>query len=895
MSRFVPMIVAVTFMLPVAHVSATERQVVNRSEAQDGWLINRFHIKWGIRTRTRQVWDGHLECLQGRILRVTPFIRHEIPHDNMLVGETAWKSTTYTGAEGIYVTVYGPADNRVQVHTATHDFAFRVCDLAVGYSRQELGGDIEITNVTEEVLFRIAGLEKGQAGDGTAVITPAVARANTLGTWTITYTAPEGGLPVGGGIRISWHFTRTWGSPQFTDPEKVNYVTARCTGDAELDYTAEHRGLFEYPFNLGRILVRVLEQPLKAGEQIVVVLGDTSGGSPGFQAPVIAEPRAVIRVEDCTEVEEGVFPVYRRLKELPTVSVQAQMKAHRLFVVAPSLVQAGGSFAAKIVVEDRFRNVMTDFNNRLVLRVGDRVVEKVAMNPGDAGRRIIPGLTLDTAGVYTVDVRTADGTLQGNSNPIKCGDRDPGYLLVWGELHGHTEYSDGYGSADDYFRFARERALLDFAAITDHDVELDAPDYHVADMWREVNTSVRQHHDPPAFCTIPAYEWSPARTTLSTIEPYGDHNIYYEREGMPLFMAGDPDSNTLPKLYRHLEQIRETGVQVIPHVGGAIGNWDFHHSGLENLGEIFSVHGSFEAFGEIALKRGYTIGFVGAADSHNGQVGGFPPGMAMGHYTHGGLTAAIVPTHTRQHLLESFERRRVYATSGPRVFLDFSVNGRSMGEVLETDTTPVVNGEVVGTAPLLLVEVVKNGRVIHTWRNEYDDRPRLTLLWSNRVEESDLLDFDTSLWSKHLRHADWKGGLHADGGGLKLDHACSFDFPKDGILQKSGERVLWNSQTRGDWDGVSVEVGDRSIPLRLTAGQHGHTIHFAELDLGCNPHAWNATDRLLMVRGLPRSRHAVIDFEDQTILKGWNYYYLRVLQADGEMAWSSPVWIRRPK
>ena len=149
-------------------------------------------------------------------------------------------------------------------------------------------------------------------------------------------------------------------------------------------------------------------------------------------------------------------------------------------------------------------------------------------------------------------------------------------------------------------------------------------------MWEEVNVAVKRHHDPPRFCTIPAYEWSPARVTRSTIAPYGDHNIYFEHEGMPMFKAEDSDAHTLPKLYRKLEGLDEPKTQIIPHVGGAISNWDFHHPEFENLGEIFSVHGSFEAFGEIALQKGYTVGFIGAADSHNGQVGGFPPGECTG-------------------------------------------------------------------------------------------------------------------------------------------------------------------------------------------------------------------------------------------------------------------------
>jgi len=275
---------------------ATELGVVHRGMAEEGWQVYRFHILWGIETTTEQVWDGNAEISEGTILSVDPFMRHEMIYDPMRVGETSWRSRTWTDVEGIFISVVAPPDATISIHTVTHDFSFAVGELAQGESKEEMDGDIEITNMTEEVLFRIAGLEYGVAGRGTATIEPQVAQANTPGTWTITYTAPEGGIPVGGGIRISWHFTRTWGEPQFTDPSALNFVSVSTTGGSRLDHTSEHLGLFEYPFMNGRILVRVFDEPLAEGETISVTLGDTSQGSPGLMAPWIAEDALEIRV-----------------------------------------------------------------------------------------------------------------------------------------------------------------------------------------------------------------------------------------------------------------------------------------------------------------------------------------------------------------------------------------------------------------------------------------------------------------------------------------------------------------------------------------------------------------------------------------------------------------------
>ena len=38
---------------------------------------------------------------------------------------------------------------------------------------------------------------------------------------------------------------------------------------------------------------------------------------------------------------------------------------------------------------------------------------------------------------------------------------------------------------------------------------------------------------------------------------------------------------------------------------------------------------------------------------------------------------------------------------------------------------------------------------------------------------------------------------------------------------------------------------------------------------------------------------AAVTWTDPEPLRGEHYYYLRVVQADGQMAWSGPIWLRR--
>jgi len=41
----------------------------------------------------------------------------------------------------------------------------------------------------------------------------------------------------------------------------------------------------------------------------------------------------------------------------------------------------------------------------------------------------------------------------------------------------------------------------------------------------------------------------------------------------------------------------------------------------------------------------------------------------------------------------------------------------------------------------------------------------------------------------------------------------------------------------------------------------------------------------------PGKEEVEITYRDMSPEKGLNYYYIRALQADGEVAWSSPVWV----
>ena len=43
----------------------------------------------------------------------------------------------------------------------------------------------------------------------------------------------------------------------------------------------------------------------------------------------------------------------------------------------------------------------------------------------------------------------------------------------------------------------------------------------------------------------------------------------------------------------------------------------------------------------------------------------------------------------------------------------------------------------------------------------------------------------------------------------------------------------------------------------------------------------------------PGGKEAAFDYVDTAFASGENYYYIRVEQADGQLVWRSPIWIRK--
>ena len=196
------------------------------------------------------------------------------------------------------------------------------------------------------------------------------------------------------------------------------------------------------------------------------------------------------------------------------------------------------------------------------------------------------------------------------------------------------------------------------------------------------------------------------------------------------------------------------------------------------------------------MKQCYKVGFVANSDGHKGRPGASHPGPSrFGAY--GGLTCVLAESLTRDAVFEAIRERRCYATTAAqRIHVELAVNGLPMGAEGRADGSVRIAGRVVGTAPLERVDVFRGLEIIHSLspydRTSVEGSNRYRIAWAgSRVRGRDRL-------------TRWDGSLELSAGRIVDAVPFAMENPEKGIVERTGSRVTWISNTTGDDDGVDV-------------------------------------------------------------------------------------------
>ncbi len=325
-----------------------------------------------------------------------------------------------------------------------------------------------------------------------------------------------------------------------------------------------------------------------------------------------------------------------------------------------------------------------------------------------------------TAIVYGGNSEPREEMIARRNKIIAAFDPPPNkYNLYVGELHGHTNLSDGKVDVDQYFTSIRDVAKLDFAALTDHDHGgLCRPELY-GEKWEITKEAVKKYNDPGRFttilgCEIILYPW------------YTNAITYYNNYDGEILRGEYPGECTREDLHSYLSR---DDILLVPHdTCNIYYGTDFMAMEPEDMTPLIQVYSRYnhserydpELFYQSdcegghwqdALNRGAKMGCIAGSDDHLGTNGLIIPEKPYPH-NYPGVTCVWAKDNTLPSIFEALKARRCYGSMGGRISVDFRINGHYMGEEIKCgdEDRAVYFNIIPDEGKVDTVTVIKNGR-----------------------------------------------------------------------------------------------------------------------------------------------------------------------------------------
>lgn len=608
--------------------------------------------------------------------------------------------------------------------------------------------------------------------------------AGELTTLELEYVVDQSPINRGGHLWLFTDIRQISDAFQATDPRQYGHVEVTATHEPSLsvicpgetrpgDLVRTLDLLPSIPEFLHAIEVTVRSAPLASGEVVQFKIG----AGPGWHVPrhsidefnfwLIPDPDGEWRF-DLIDDKYHAFLSERGNQKLPEMA-RTSISIHpgeprRLDVAIPSDHSPSEPLKVQIRSFDEFENV--DSTESAHVNVAQATTQNIRGN----------GVTIRVVkdrnpSIVRLEATTPQSGLTALSNPSRLiSSREPEYHTYWGILHGMFF---NQRPLDYYFEYAREVAALDFCAGQHFTYEAALPG-----VWDRTREAVLRHCDPGQFVTFLSVECDPG--------PCGHKIILFRDTEIPPLLAeqrpavhSDPfqsrplapgtiQCDSLEELWQTLHTLGEECVMVTAH---HTADWGYHDPMLQRLAEIYSKWGTCEYPGnpldlrpanppreyvQEALERGYKLGIIAGGDTHDSRPGSQAP-EPFGVKFPDGLTAVLAKSLTREAIWEALWQRRTYGTTGARILLQFKVNETLMGGEAEYYSDPVIQFQAVGTAPIRLVELLRNNRVIQSWQDvgdtvsiDYRDRDLTTDFdrhyYVRLTQEDDQMAWTSPVW-----------------------------------------------------------------------------------------------------------------------------------------------------
>ena len=491
------------------------------------------------------------------------------------------------------------------------------------------------------------------------------------------------------------------------------------------------------------------------------------------------------------------------------------------------------------------------------------------------------------------------------------------YKLYWGDLHNHNAVGYAKGTLERSIEIAQEH--LDFFAFTGHAWWHDMPKMPGDRHMKWVNGfEVHKQHWPKTlgllqeansddFAALVGYEWHSSE--------FGDYCVISDQPEPKLFLPDHVD-----KLLKFAD---DSQALAIPHHlayarGWRGANFDHFTSSVSPVVEIFSEHGCSESItapvgdfirhsmgGRVTentvdrqLGRGLRFGMIASSDDHLGYPGAYGEG----------LVAIWAKNLSPASIVDAVRNRRTYAVTGDRIALDFTLNQQAMGSELPQTAQRQIDVSVDAPDSVKMIELVRSGRVIE--RHFPEDSAVMPAPVPGKVKCR--LRYGWGPWAAlNLgRIADWDMTVRIDGGTFTSALPCFQTAPydakrRDRLRMVSPTELQLNSHTSRV--GAFAEDPTKSLVLEIDATRADAaltveirtptamttTAKLSDLQRDNQVHftgPFTAESFLLERLVGPSESSAQVRWTDNRPAQA-DWYYVRVLQHNNQMAWSSPIWV----
>ena len=318
------------------------------------------------------------------------------------------------------------------------------------------------------------------------------------------------------------------------------------------------------------------------------------------------------------------------------------------------------------------------------------------------------------------------------------------YQLYFGQLHSHTQYSDGAGSLDsalDYIKNLPDDANVDFVAFTDHSNYFDSKS--------NPNPEEALYDTSKVTDSDSSHSWSTYKQTIADFNASQSEVIAIG--GFEMTWSGGPGhintfntegivsrNNTtlnnksgdagLKEYYKLLSNEKgKDSLSQFNHPGKTFGNfvdfsyWDAAVDTRIQMVEVGNGEGQIGAGGYypsyeqyiMALDKGWHVAPTNNQDNHKGKWGN----------ANNARDVIITDNFTEEGIYEAIRAKRMYSTEDKNLELGYTVNGQMMGssiakkpEKLDVD---ISFSDPDQSDSISKVEIVANsGKAVKTWDTE---------------------------------------------------------------------------------------------------------------------------------------------------------------------------------